>query len=80
MTEKQLKLVPTKAGTYYRVEYEGGGEVPAELEGLWDMTEGTTAIQVYCLKKGRTQAKKVKVELPVEPVAKKPTLQADPLG
>lgn len=80
MTEKTLKLVPTKAGTYFRVQYEGGGEIPAELQGLWDVIEGKSAIQAYCLKKGKTQTKEIKVEMPVEPVAVKPTIQLDPLG
>lgn len=34
---KQKKLVvnPTPAGSYFRIEYEGGGAIPTGLEGLW---------------------------------------------
>ena len=36
---KTLVAKRTPAGDYYRIEYEGGGTIPTELEGLWTSSD-----------------------------------------
>lgn len=54
MSQKNFRLVVDDLSALVRVEYEGGGEVPAILSGLYtDSVEANKAIAAYAADKGR---------------------------
>ena len=51
---KQLLTKPSVIGSTYTVKYEGGGELPRDLSGVYTSEkEAQKAINLYLIKKNR---------------------------
>lgn len=67
MSQKNFRLVVDDLSALVRIEYEGGGEVPADLKGLYtDSVEANKAIVAYAADKGRDIAVVDKTQETVE--------------
>jgi len=61
MTErvKELKVLKAGNGNMFRIGFEGGGEVPRELDGLWTSERvASMAVDAFLLKEERAKAEK----------------------
>lgn len=54
--QKQLKVVKRETDTFYKIAFEGGGEVPAELQGSF--TNQAVADRTLMLYKAKLAARK----------------------
>lgn len=84
MSQREFRLVTDDTSALTRVEYEGGGEVPDALKGLYtDGIEARKAIKAYAAEKGREVVVNDKTQQTVEE-AKDPKRsskpEAQPLG
>ncbi len=54
-TKKDLILVPAPYGSFHRIQFEGGGQLPEKLHGVWTIAAGKVAINGYNLERKHDQ-------------------------